>query len=285
MKCFIAPILICSLCAFLQAHQIQKGDPVTAVLDALGQPEGIIEVNGVEAYSYPQGVIRIQNGIVMSVSDDFYSESGIYEVEADSLETNSKPPPNSLQLTLGANEPEEVVAAVPEFRWFQNYGEARVLAQQTQRPLLLFFTGSDWCGWCHRLQDEVLKTSQFKDFAKDKLILVEVDFPNGFRLPRNISEQNEKLKNTWSVRGFPTIVLLDAQENYLTRGGYARGGAQPFIEWLASNIPGSPNYQGPQSQSQGLALFGISLTSPAGLLKIALIGIGILILLNKVFRR
>lgn len=46
--------------------------------------------------------------------------------------------------------------------WHTNVKEAIDLAKKEDKPLFLFFTGSDWCGWCIRLQKEVFKTPEFE---------------------------------------------------------------------------------------------------------------------------
>ena len=61
--------------------------------------------------------------------------------------------------------------------------------------MLLFFTGSDWCGWCHRLQREVFNTPAFTTWASSDVILVELDFPRNKVLPQNIKEQNHVFRS------------------------------------------------------------------------------------------
>mgnify|MGYP000058789034 CR=1 FL=1 len=63
------------------------------------------------------------------------------------------------------------------------------ISTETKKPLMLFFTGSDWCGWCIRLQKEVFLTDDFKKWAVDNVILVDVDFP------KDKSKQSVALQN------------------------------------------------------------------------------------------
>ena len=56
------------------------------------------------------------------------------------------------------------------------------ISQKTNKPIMLFFTGSDWCGWCKKLVKEVYKTSEFNTWARKNVVLVEVDFPRRNKL-------------------------------------------------------------------------------------------------------
>ncbi|MGK4566086.1 thioredoxin family protein [Flavobacterium sp. 3HN19-14] len=73
-----------------------------------------------------------------------------------------------------------------DLKWYDNVDEASTVAVKAKKPLLLFFTGSDWCGWCIRLQKEVMFTPEFKKWATDNVILVELDYPRSKQLaPEN----------------------------------------------------------------------------------------------------
>jgi thioredoxin-related protein len=123
-------------------------------------------------------------------------------------------------------------AALAAAGWSDDYEKAVAKARAEKKMVLLDFTGSDWCGWCIKLDKEVFSKSEFKSYAKDNLVLVEVDFPQGKRLPKKVQEQNEKLKNEHSVRGFPTIVVLNADGQKIGQLGYMEGGPKNFIAKL-----------------------------------------------------
>ena len=113
--------------------------------------------------------------------------------------------------------------------WLQDFAKAKAIAEQRQLPLLLDFTRSDWCGWCVKLKTEVFDKQEFKNYASQNLVLVELDFPRRKTLPDAIKQQNKKQKNKYGIRGFPTIILLDARGNKLGKTGYMRGGPSAFI--------------------------------------------------------
>ena len=116
--------------------------------------------------------------------------------------------------------------------WDDDYEKAIAKAKAEKKMVLLDFTGSDWCGWCMKLDKEVFSKKEFKDYAKDNLVLVEIDFPNAKRQSKKLKEQNEKLKTEHGVRGYPTIIVLDPEGKKVGQLGYMEGGPAPFIEKL-----------------------------------------------------
>ena len=106
--------------------------------------------------------------------------------------------------------------------WTDNYEKALAQAKTEKKLVLLDFTGSDWCGWCIKLDKEVFSKADFKNFAKENLVPVTLDFPHGKKLPKHTADQNAKLKGEHKVSGFPTLVLLDADGKTVSRwGGYS----------------------------------------------------------------
>ena len=92
--------------------------------------------------------------------------------------------------------------------WLTNIDQAIAQSMETEKPIMLFFTGSDWCGWCKRLVKEVFDQKEFKDWAKDKIIPVELDFPRRTKLDENLVTQNRQLQRLFAVQGYPTIWLF-----------------------------------------------------------------------------
>ncbi len=112
----------------------------------------------------------------------------------------------------------------PEPKWLTNFAEAQKAAKKAKKPMLVNFTGSDWCSWCHKLHDEVFAKSDFKKWADKKVILVEIDFPNQKKQSELIKQQNNDLQKKYKIQGFPTILLLDAEGKVLGQSGYMKGG-------------------------------------------------------------
>lgn len=128
--------------------------------------------------------------------------------------------------------------AQEKLEWHTDIQEAVKLSETTKKPLLLFFTGSDWCGWCIRLQKEVLKTPEFAAWAKDNVILVELDFPKRTQQPMELKQQNAQLNAFFKVRGYPTLWFAHGSKtdegkisfNALGSIGYVAGGPSKWLE-------------------------------------------------------
>jgi protein disulfide-isomerase len=124
-----------------------------------------------------------------------------------------------------------------ELVWETNVNKAMEVSNKTKKPMLLFFTGSDWCGWCIRLQKEVLKTPEFAKWAKENVVLVELDYPRKAPQSPEIKKQNNELQQAFGIQGFPTIYFAnattkDGKVNFQGLGntGYVAGGPSA---WLA----------------------------------------------------
>ena len=120
--------------------------------------------------------------------------------------------------------------------WHTDLNKATEIARQEQKPIFLFFTGSDWCGWCIRLQNEVFKTPEFTSWAKEKVVLVELDFPRKTAQSEELKLQNNQMQQMFQVNGYPTVWLVkptmkDGKTNFeqIGRTGYVAGGPNPWL--------------------------------------------------------
>tara|TARA_A100001234_G_C12627906_1_gene386937 strand:- start:438 stop:917 length:480 start_codon:yes stop_codon:yes gene_type:complete len=122
--------------------------------------------------------------------------------------------------------------------WHTDMNEAINKSLQTEKPLLLFFTGSDWCGWCIKLQKAVFKKPEFKKWAKENVVLVELDFPKRTKLDPNIQKQNRELQRIFGVRGYPTVwyvqpKVIDGKVNLNKRLGSQGASPLEVKSWIA----------------------------------------------------
>ena len=121
----------------------------------------------------------------------------------------------------------------PEFGWLHDYNKAQEEAKANHKLLFLNFTGSDWCGWCIKLDKDIFSQPQFKDYAHDNLVLVELDFPRRKSQATEERKQNMQLAQQYEVLGFPTIVVLNSSGQKVWQfDGYFPGGAEAFIAQL-----------------------------------------------------
>lgn len=120
--------------------------------------------------------------------------------------------------------------------WFDDHELAEAKARETGRPVLVNFTGSDWCGYCIRMREEIFDTGIFAAWAENRFVLLECDFPRSRPLPSEVIRQNEELAERYQIRGFPTILVLDDQGRVLASSGYQRGGAAAWIANLERDL-------------------------------------------------
>ena len=118
--------------------------------------------------------------------------------------------------------------------WSENYEEASARAKNEKKPMLLYFTGSDWCGWCRKLHAEVLDRPEFQNWAKKNVVLFKADFPEEIEQSRELQLQNGRLARQYGVSGFPTVILVDADGRVIARTGYQSGGAAAYEKHLES---------------------------------------------------
>jgi len=120
--------------------------------------------------------------------------------------------------------------------WLTDLAEARKVAVREKKAILIDFTGSDWCGFCIKLRDEVFTTEEFKDFAKN-YVLVELDYPNKKPQPPEVKARNREIQAKFGVSGFPTVLLMDAQSGdaYGRVSGYSPGsGPKAYLAKLSA---------------------------------------------------
>ena len=124
------------------------------------------------------------------------------------------------------------VLRAAEATWQTDPAKAIASAKGTNRLVLMDFTGSDWCSWCVKLNKEVFSQPEFQQFAKDNLVLVELDFPRSKPQTDEEKARNEALAKKFGIQGFPTIVVLNADGKQVGQLGYMKGGPQAFIDAL-----------------------------------------------------
>ena len=116
--------------------------------------------------------------------------------------------------------------------WLTSYDKAVEIAKKENKPILIDFTGSDWCKWCFKLTDDIFSKEAFKKYADKELVLLSVDFPKGKQQTPVVKIFNNNLAKKFGVRGFPTIIMIDKNEKILGKTGYRQGGVKPYIEHL-----------------------------------------------------
>ena len=119
-----------------------------------------------------------------------------------------------------------------ELEWLTDLPKAQAKAKAENKMVMLDFTGSDWCGWCIRLNKEVFSQPEFAEYAKKNLVLVELDFPRSKEQSKELKAQNAKLQAQYKIEGYPTIIVLNSEGKKVGELPYAPGGPKAFIAEL-----------------------------------------------------
>jgi protein disulfide-isomerase len=219
MKTFLfIPLFVASLAP---AFAVGLGDSYDQVVAEKGQPAGKLEVGEVMILTYPGQSVRLERGKV-----------AVVKTVGAAAKAAPAPKPVAPPAAVAKKAP-ETPAPAAEAAWTTDYAAAVAQAKAQKRSVFLFFTGSDWCGWCHKLDQEILSTAEFAKYADENLILVKLDFPQHTPLPAELIAQNRQLARRYNIDGYPTVVVLDSEGRAVKRLGYQAGGPGPFIGSLA----------------------------------------------------
>jgi protein disulfide-isomerase len=97
--------------------------------------------------------------------------------------------------------------------WHTDLMKAHDLSAKSKKPIFAFFTGSDWCGWCIKLQNNVFSKPEFIAWAKKNVVLLELDFPRGKQLSPALMQQNASMQQAFNVTGYPTVWIFKTIKN------------------------------------------------------------------------
>ena len=118
--------------------------------------------------------------------------------------------------------------------WGEDFAAAQAEAKKDGKLMLLAFSGSDWCGWCMKMEKDIYSTKKFIQSAKKKFVLVMIDSPRNVKILSKLAQkQNPELVKKYGIRGFPSTIIADPSGKEVKRfGGYQRDGVDAFLEKL-----------------------------------------------------
>lgn len=131
-------------------------------------------------------------------------------------------------------------AFAQEVEWLNNIDSAKTASTESNKIILLKFSGSDWCANCKRLDQSFFETEAFKKFAKDNLILLEANFP--MRKKNKLSDEqqahNDQLAEKFNKQGnFPLVLILDEKGELLREINTPQNDIQAYFRQInAYNI-------------------------------------------------
>jgi len=118
--------------------------------------------------------------------------------------------------TLSYSQDKTPPAKGNELEWHTSLEEVHLLSKASHKPIFAFFTGSDWCIWCKRLQSNVFAKPEFVAWAKKNVILLELDFPRQKRLAPEMEQQNNGMQQALKITGYPTVWLIFTTKDEVT---------------------------------------------------------------------
>jgi protein disulfide-isomerase len=151
----------------------------------------------------------------------------------------------SIIFSVFADEVQEpVIASEQESRlhWYENYQDALLETSETGKSLFILFTGSDWCSWCQKFEKEVLSQANFQKSVENSFVFLKIDFR--IDLKDDIEKFNEyqALKTQYGAKGFPSVVIVNKDEEIMGVTGYLPGGASDYSKHIASLIDSYQEY-------------------------------------------
>lgn len=116
--------------------------------------------------------------------------------------------------------------------WYNDYDKALVTAKEKNLPVLIVFSGSDWCKPCIKLRENILVKEPFSVWAKTNAVMVTADFPRQKKnalAPEQVAK-NEKLAEKYNPNGvFPLVVIIKSDETIVGQSGYLDISPEDYI--------------------------------------------------------
>lgn len=128
----------------------------------------------------------------------------------------------SISCQMNTNSAEE-----SEKIWFTDVSQAIEQSKVSGKPIFAFFTGKEWCSWCKKLERQVLSKDGFINYAKENLVLLELDFPRG---RRNLPQKQIELARKFNIKGYPTVILMDSSTNKIAKTGYEAMSPEQYVD-------------------------------------------------------
>ena len=126
----------------------------------------------------------------------------------------------SCQMNTNSSEESEKI-------WLTDVNQAIEQSKVSGKPIFAFFTGKEWCSWCKKLERQVLSKDGFINYAKENLVLLELDFPRG---RRNLPQKQIELARKFNIKGYPTVILMDSSTNKIAKTGYEAMSPEQYVD-------------------------------------------------------
>ncbi|MFT7484810.1 MAG: thioredoxin-related protein, partial [Candidatus Paceibacteria bacterium] len=124
--------------------------------------------------------------------------------------------------------------AIASEGWIADFDQAVKIAKEQKKDLLVDFTGSDWCGYCIKLDKEVFAHEVFTASVTADYVLVALDFPKSTEAKAKVPDagRNQEIARKYGISGYPSVLLMTPDGVVFGRTGYRKGGADAYVEHL-----------------------------------------------------
>ena len=124
-------------------------------------------------------------------------------------------------------------ARAEDLVWLTDLPKALDQAKTEHKLVLADFTGSDWCGWCMKLDKDTFSQPEFAEYAKKNLVLLQLDYPTKKPQSDDLKAANKALAKKYNIQGFPTLIAFKPDGTVAwQKDGYLEGGPQALITQL-----------------------------------------------------
>ncbi len=141
----------------------------------------------------------------------------------------------SMQLSFA----QEITDKTSSLQWENSYKISQKKSKKEHKPILIYFTGSDWCGPCKVLDKKLFHTQKFIEYASKNLILYKADLPrNKDLVDTKTKETNDVLRKKYNQKSFPTIIIVNdkGEELGVKRGMYMTEYYFPFFKSVVNKF-------------------------------------------------
>ena len=119
--------------------------------------------------------------------------------------------------------------------WTQDYTKLNFNGS-SDKLVMIYFSGSDWCKPCIKLKDDILSTQKFLSFGED-FILYQADFPYRVKQDKALKKFNANLAEKYNKDGvFPRLVITDSKGNVILKTGYKDISPEDYIAMLKNDL-------------------------------------------------
>ena len=220
---------------------IQPGDSYEKMREELGEPTAQIKRVDQIAYSFPQGVVYVENGRVVKLSAGFYKKvdqisrqtaEGIYEIQVgDGLHRG----PESETGFETAGTDFETKPSGPAV-WLESYTLAKQKSGEVGYPILMLFTSREDCAGCKEFDEMILPDPVFQQFIDEGLVLLRLEYPGTLEAAREAEGEMGDIVRSFGIQEFPMLLVLDVDGKELGRTGYQYLPPEAFVIYLQETL-------------------------------------------------